>query len=135
MNNYIGLNIKHLCVKNKIAQKEFGELFDQKPTTINTYISGRSNPNVETIQKICKHFDISIDDFININLEEKGYINNAVITGVVKEPQSSYGNEFESKLIAAKDKIIEGLEKQIVIMEKQIGYLERDVEKLQHKAS
>lgn len=133
MINFIGLNIRYLCVKNKLSQKEFGDLFDQKTSTISTYTGGRSNPNIETIQKICKHFDITIDDFINMNLEERGYIKKAVKAGMVAEPAAPYGDV--SKIIAAQEKTIATLEKHITVLEKQVGYLEGTVEKLEHKAS
>ncbi|MXN90189.1 helix-turn-helix domain-containing protein [Flavobacterium sp. Sd200] len=93
MINYIGLNIKYLCDKNKLSQKEFGEIFEQKQATINTYINGRSNPNVETIQKICKHFGITIDDFINLDLTLKGFTttNNDKQRVLAEPPPPDYG--------------------------------------------
>ncbi len=134
MENYISHNIRHLCAEKKLTQKEFGALFEVQQSTIGAYVSGRNEPSVTLLQKISKHFDITIDDFININLEEKRYLNKAVKAGKVAEPvPEPYGNP--SKIIAAQEKTIATLEKHIVVLEKQVGYLERDVEKLQHKAS
>lgn len=134
MNNFIGLNIKHLLFKKKLSQKEFGELFGVKQGAVSGYMTGRTEPNISFLQNVSKEFDITIDDFINVNLEEKGYINKAVKVGKVVEPvPEPYGDP--SKIIAAQEKTIATLEKHIVVLEKQVGYLERDVEKLQHKAS
>jgi transcriptional regulator with XRE-family HTH domain len=76
MDNFIGLNIRFLCSKNKLSQKDFGDLFDIKQSTISTYLAGRSNPQVETIQKICEYFKITADEFINIDLAESDKYSN-----------------------------------------------------------
>jgi transcriptional regulator with XRE-family HTH domain len=70
MENFIGLNIKFLCNKNRLSQSEFGDLFEIKQSTISTYLAKRSNPQVETIQKICEYFSITIDEFINSDLAQ-----------------------------------------------------------------
>jgi transcriptional regulator with XRE-family HTH domain len=135
MDNCIGLNIKYLLIKKKLSQKEFGELFGIKQGAVSGYITGRTEPNISFLKNVSKHFEVTIDDFINVNLEEQSYINKAVKTGMFSEPVSSYGQEPADKLLTAQEKTIALLEKHIVVLEKQIGFLERDVEKLQHKAS
>jgi transcriptional regulator with XRE-family HTH domain len=84
MINFIGLNIKFLCAKNKLSQKDFGDLFDIKQSTISTYLAGRSNPQVETIQKICEYFKITTDEFINTDLAENDKYSNKDKTGSKK---------------------------------------------------
>jgi transcriptional regulator with XRE-family HTH domain len=76
MENFIGLNIKTLCFTNKLSQKEFGDLFEIKQSTISTYLAGRSNPQIETIQKICEYFEISMDELINIDLAQNDKYSN-----------------------------------------------------------
>lgn len=66
--NYIGLNISYLVNRESMGKDAFGESFDLKRGTIGTYISGKALPKIETIQKICESYNISIDDFINTNL-------------------------------------------------------------------
>jgi transcriptional regulator with XRE-family HTH domain len=123
MINYIGLNIKYLCDKNHLSQKEFGELFEQKQATINTYINGRSNPNVETMQKICKHFEISIDDFINLELSSQNY-SKRTEQREVAEPPPEYGNakyikqledmvELQKEMLEERKETIENLKSQL----------------------
>jgi len=124
MKNYISFNIKYLCEKNFLTQKEFGELFSLKQSSIATYLSERSQPNIETLQKIAMHFKISIDDFINRPLDQI-YSNNASsksknsINEVDKE-NSSIQAPIENKIIdllenalSDKQKIIEGLENEL----------------------
>lgn len=67
MNNYISLNIKFLCERESLTQNEFGELFGLKRSVIATYMAG-TMPKIETIQRICEHFNLSIDDFINTEM-------------------------------------------------------------------
>ncbi|ESU28367.1 hypothetical protein FLJC2902T_17180 [Flavobacterium limnosediminis JC2902] len=102
MKNYIGLNIKYLYEKNFLSQDEFGELFGLKKSVIGTYVRENSVPKIETIQRICKNFEISIDDFVNRPLSEVSKMN------IAKEPESHYG--LENELMATKDKIIALLE-------------------------
>ncbi|SDZ91568.1 Helix-turn-helix [Flavobacterium gillisiae] len=68
MKNFIGLNIKHLCDKNNLKQDEFGQYFDLNKGVVGTYVRGSANPKIETIQRICLHYTISIDDFVNTDL-------------------------------------------------------------------
>lgn len=120
MVNYIGLNIKYLCEKNFLSQKEFGDLFGTGQATINTYIRGRSNPNVETMQKICTHFDISIDDFINTDLSgEKNYKGFAT-PKIAAEPETNYINEKDA-IIAAQRETIETQKELIANLRSQLG--------------
>lgn len=70
MKIFIGLNIKYLCEKNFLSQDEFGERFGLKKSVVGTYVREVSQPKIETIQKICKEFNITIDDFINQPLDQ-----------------------------------------------------------------
>lgn len=72
MKNFISENISYLVKKGKHKQDDFGLLFDLKKGVINQYLLGKSNPKIETIQRICEYFKISIDAFINTSLEETG---------------------------------------------------------------
>ena len=66
--NYISENISYLLSKSNLAQDEFGAIFDLKRGAINSYARKVAIPKIETIQKICLHFEISIDDFVNTDL-------------------------------------------------------------------
>lgn len=118
MVNYIGLNIKYLCDKNYLSQKDFGALFDQKQSTINTYVGGRSNPNIETIQKICKHFEISIDDFINTELASKKDKKPENVSYAM-DPNAVYGDK--DKIIAAQQDTIDAQKELISNLRRQLS--------------
>ena len=66
--NYISENISYLLSKSNLAQDEFGAIFDLKRGAINSYVRKVAIPKIETIQKICLHYEISIDDFVNTDL-------------------------------------------------------------------
>lgn len=117
MKSYIKLNIKYLREKENYGQDVFGNMFDVSKDVISTYESGRATPKLHTIQKICSHFDISIDDFINRDLRDVergkkagGYIDPYVEAQALSQPGSFYapGDYIESlkEQIAAKDEVI-----------------------------
>lgn len=118
MNNFIGLNIKHLCKENKLSQHEFGDLFNLSQNVVSGYANEKTNPTVDTIQRICDHFNITIDDFINKNLRTSRIENIWNDTdNYAKEPIASKNNE------AALDKTIETQEKYIKMLEDEVKRL------------
>lgn len=125
MKNYIGLNIKYLCDRNFLSQKDFGNIFGLTQAVVNAYIKEKSNPQVETIQKICKHFELSIDDFLNLDLSTKSYDNKTQAALSTGEPQPVNYSD--------KDKIIQAQAKTIETLEKHTATLERLVENLEAK--
>ena len=68
--NYISENIKFLYRKTTFSQDDFGGLFDVGKGLISNYINGRALPKIETIQKMCAHYNIGIDDFVNTDLSK-----------------------------------------------------------------
>ncbi|CAM3967794.1 helix-turn-helix domain-containing protein [Flavobacterium cucumis] len=65
MKNFISINISYLVNKTRLSKDEFGEMFNLGKGSIGNYILEKAIPKLETIQKICSHFEISIDDFVN----------------------------------------------------------------------
>ena len=53
----------------------FGGLFELKRGIVSQYVRKVSIPKLETIQKICLHYKITIDDFVNTDLTINSYIN------------------------------------------------------------
>lgn len=130
MKNFIGLNIKHLCEKNILTQKEFGALFGLTHATVNAYIKGKTNPQIETIQKICSHFEIMIDDFINKDLSILKYQTQPApvqSATVAIEQNTPYTNE--------KDALIAALRETIDIQRELIATLRSRLDNTQTKAS
>lgn len=124
MKNYISENISYLVNKMRCSQDEFGAIFDLKRSVISQYIKEKSQPKIETIQRICEYFEITIDDFINRSLEEvkQNVVNEPLNTEyqINRKDESKIISLLESALkdkdniIAAKDKIIENLEEQVL---------------------
>lgn len=126
MKNFISLNIKHLCDKEKLSQNEFGELFGLGKSVVSMYISEKSTPKLETIMAICEYFKISLDDFINKDLrtlqqvEPGHYYNDPVIGALSNEAAGSMHtapyldiiSDLRSQL-ADKNKIIKMLEDEV----------------------
>lgn len=117
MKNYISENISYLVTKMRGSQDDLGSIFDLKRGTINTYISKKAQPKIETIQKICDYFDITIDAFINTPLEDnddgkvtkKDASLNAVSTGT--NEQFAKELQLRDDLIAFYKEKVERLEK------------------------
>ncbi len=65
---FISKNIKYLVQKEGIGKDAFGKLFNLNRGTIGSYIEGKSNPKIETLQKITERYDILIDDIVNNDL-------------------------------------------------------------------
>ena len=114
MKNYISHNIKYLCEKNFLKQNEFGELFDLGRSVVSMYVSEKSVPKIETLQKIGAYFKISIDDFINRPLHEVEQKNEIAAETPATYPVDSYKNKVESlqKWLDDKDKLIKSLERE-----------------------
>ncbi len=129
---YISENLEHLVSKSKLSMDDFGLLFDLKRGIIGQYIRRVSVPKLETIQKICSHFEISIDDFINKDLSLKPYaIRNGKLE-MAKEPGNEeyspisprYVEQLE-KALKDKERIIAALEESLKDKEKLIQTLEK----------
>jgi transcriptional regulator with XRE-family HTH domain len=124
MKNYISNNIKYLCDEEKLSQNEFGELFGLGKSVVSMYISEKSTPKVETIQKICDHFKISIDDFINKNMRtlriERIWNDTSE---AASEPAALHGNAaYMQKTIETQSQLIEMLQAEIKRLTGGEGY-------------
>lgn len=65
---FISKNIKYLLKKEDLGKDAFGKLFNLNRGTIGSYIEGKSNPKIETLQKIASRYDLLIDDLVNRDL-------------------------------------------------------------------
>lgn len=66
-NNTFGKKLKELRVEQGLSQRQLGEIFSVCNQTISFWESGSREPDLDTLVKIARHFDVSID-FL---LEEK----------------------------------------------------------------
>ena len=88
--NYISENITYLIEKSDtiFTQDDFGNQFDLNRGAINSYVKNKAVPKLETIQRICLHYKISIDDFVSRELE---HIEAEQKQNFVNEPPQGYG--------------------------------------------
>lgn len=61
-------NIKKLRLFKSLNQTEFAELFDLNRPTIGSYEEGRSEPRLATLQKIAKHYNLTMDEIVSKDL-------------------------------------------------------------------
>lgn len=122
MENFIGENIAFLIKKNDLVIDDFGVLFDLSRGVTGQYIRKSSLPKIITIQKICAHYNISIDDFINKDLsipQPYGYRDGNVLYS--SEPENSGYQVFSPKYVELLEKSIEDKDKIISTYEEKLG--------------
>lgn len=66
--SFFGKNIKKIRTVKSLSQQAFAEMFDLKRGTLGAYEEGRSEPKIDTVIKIAKHFSISIDELLTKEL-------------------------------------------------------------------
>lgn len=60
----MALTLKALRVNKGLTQDQAAEYLDVTPDTLSNWENGRSFPNVPSINKITKLYDVSYDDII-----------------------------------------------------------------------
>jgi len=129
MENFISINIQYLLNQKKVTQDNFGGLFGLGKGVINQYLLKKSTPKIETIQRICKHYEISIDDFVNkdLSVQKVWGIKQGQLL-YADEPLSEYPEYISPRYVAKLEKTIEEKDQALKDKEKIIVMLE---EKLQ----
>lgn len=136
MNNYISENIAFLIKKNDLAIDDFGNLFDLTRGVTGQYIRKSTLPKIITIQKICAHYKISIDDFVNKDLSKEQFTYRFHTNSIGKSAPKAYGikqgqllytnepedeNEFISpRYVASLEKTIEDKEEIIKMLKEKL---------------
>jgi transcriptional regulator with XRE-family HTH domain len=64
----IGKNIKKIRTVKNLSQAGFAQLFDLARPSVGAYEEGRSEPKIETLVQIARHFGISLDLLITKEL-------------------------------------------------------------------
>ena len=67
----ISLNIKFLRKKKGLTQQQFADEIGIKRSLVGAYEEERAEPKYDLLKKIALYFDISLDDFINDEINEK----------------------------------------------------------------
>ena len=87
-----GKNIQKIRKVKGLSQQAFAELFDLKRAALGAYEEGRSNPKLETVQKIAEYFKLSIDELVSTELtvNRLSHFNDSLTL----QPANSFRNNF-----------------------------------------
>lgn len=68
MNNFLGLNIKHLRKVRGLTQDQLADKIGVNRAMIGSYEEGRAVPKLQALQVISHYFNVSIDNLVNKDL-------------------------------------------------------------------
>ena len=66
---HFGKNIKKIRGVKNLSQQAFADLFDLKRGTLGAYEEGRSEPKIDTLLKVTKYFQITLEDILTRELK------------------------------------------------------------------
>ena len=64
------LSFREIVKKQKLTYKELGEILHKAKPTIQTYMNGRTDPDIDSYIKIAKHLDIPLDELIGLTTDK-----------------------------------------------------------------
>jgi transcriptional regulator with XRE-family HTH domain len=67
----ISSNLKYLRKKNGQTQQQFADLMGIKRSLVGAYEEDRAEPKYELLKRIADNFELTIDEFINENINDK----------------------------------------------------------------
>jgi transcriptional regulator with XRE-family HTH domain len=110
----IGLRLKKIREAHNISQKELAKILNIAPSNVSKYESGSLEINFETLAKICKYFDVSLDYLFGF-------------TEIKKKEDSKVGDDY---IIVSKEAFEKGFTaEQIKMAIEFYGKVMKDMEK------
>ncbi|MBN3583246.1 helix-turn-helix domain-containing protein [Algoriphagus aestuarii] len=70
--NYLASNLKLLRKQKEITQNELAEQLAVQRTMISAYEDGRSEPKLQTLQKLCDILEVGLEELLEHDIENKG---------------------------------------------------------------
>lgn len=70
--NYLSSNLKFLRKQKEITQNELAEQLAVQRTMISAYEDGRSEPKLQTLQKLCDILEVGLEELLEHDIETKG---------------------------------------------------------------
>ncbi|MBC7915173.1 MAG: helix-turn-helix domain-containing protein [Pyrinomonadaceae bacterium] len=67
----ISTNLRYLRKKKALTQQQFADLMEIKRSLVGAYEEDRADPRYELLKKFAKYYDLSIDELINENINDK----------------------------------------------------------------
>ncbi|MGE5944089.1 MAG: helix-turn-helix transcriptional regulator [Flavobacteriales bacterium] len=134
MKNYVSINIIYIRKINYLSQEELGIKIGTTSHSVSAYEREKTLPGIDTVQKLCNEFNISIDDFINRDLSQLPKAQR--YTEEEKETYQTPDNDKNAiyelltdtikEQLKLKDALIESKEKTNAVLEQRINGLERE---------
>ena len=113
MDIYIKTNLEYLLKLKRIKKIDLAEYLDVDPSTIGSYVSGRSYPSLPKILEICKYFKLSPNDLLLKDLQSIDDDNPIILA----EPVVRYtGNESQLSI----NERIKAIENSLLNMQRSI---------------
>lgn len=70
--SFLSSNLKFLRKQKKITQSDLAEQLNVQRTMISAYEDGRSEPKLQTLQKICELLEVGLEELIDHDIEKLG---------------------------------------------------------------
>ncbi|MFD2554712.1 XRE family transcriptional regulator [Sphingobacterium tabacisoli] len=67
----ISSNLKFLRKKSKLTQQQFADVMEIKRASVGAYEEDRAEPKYELLKKIAEHYELSMDELVNDQIDEK----------------------------------------------------------------
>ena len=61
------LTFKEIVKKYKITYKELSKILNKAKPTIQTYMNGRTNPDIDSYIKIAEYLNMPLDELLGLN--------------------------------------------------------------------
>ena len=68
---YLAQNLKYLRTKAGEKQKDIAELLGVSEMTVSRYESGENEPELIKVLKISKHYELTMDELVAVQLQEE----------------------------------------------------------------
>ena len=71
MSTLFSANLRNQRIKQGIKQTKIAELLSVQPRAVRYYEAGEREPNIESINKLCRYFNISADYLLGLTDEPR----------------------------------------------------------------
>ena len=96
--SFIGQNIKKIRQAKHISQSDFAALFDLSRPSVGAYEEGRTEPKIETLIQISRHFNISIDVLLTRELSSKDIFSLGLLNKKLDKAHEVQPKQFKERV-------------------------------------
>jgi DNA-binding XRE family transcriptional regulator len=102
-----------------LKQSDLAKTLGKTSAAISDYEKGKVLPPLDVVYRICRHFDVGIDDIVTRDLRKAAILSDA---GILQDPATDYQSRYET----ARERI-ELLERLNRLQEQRLAELEREI--------